>query len=439
MFKPGDILCGKYRLTKQFNKGGFSSVWLAEDLQANTDFALKVYDSVEDMNEFRKSFNMVVNLNHSNIFTPNTYYVHLGVPFLVMTYCAKGSCTSRIGKMSEEELWRFAHDVASGLAYLHVTKGIVHQDIKPGNILIDDDGKFMITDFDISTRQRHTVRMTAEQVEEMQRFNHLSGTTDYMGPERWPDKDYTPPIKPMQASDIWSLGATLFELMEGEVPYGQTGGAMQKKAHQPPTFTTKYSKELKKLVMICLSEKAWDRPTAHQIAVCAEHHKAPDPHPKTWKKYAATVIPTVAVATASAIYLLSQKPVTEKEGIRYPGDSILIVQVQKATDMVRLQHDNPDRWNNGAASYISNLKDAILLYTSTDTLVVSDDSIRTKGWNLWKPAQEIIDEEYEVMGKMEQECENSGAQSAAKEFRSLRNEIEQYISRNNTTKKYNNL
>ena len=110
MFHEGDILCSKYKLKRQFNKGGFSSVWLARDLKAQVDFALKIYDNIEDMEEFRKGFNLVVNLTHSNIFKPLAYDIHEGVPFLVMSYCQQGSATSRIGKMSEDEIWKFAHE-----------------------------------------------------------------------------------------------------------------------------------------------------------------------------------------------------------------------------------------------------------------------------------------------------------------------------------------
>ena len=254
MFKKGDILCSKYELKRQFNKGGFSSVWLAYDIKAKEFFALKIYDSdggfsEDEIEEFRKGFKLVVNLTHSNIFKPLSYDIQDNIPFLVMSYCERGSSTSRIGKMDEDEVWRFAHDVASGLAYLHDYKAIVHQDIKPGNILIDDDGKFMITDFDISAKQQRTVRMTVKQAQEMQNYNYGSGTPDYMGPERWPDEGYIPPIKPICASDIWSLGATLFELITGSVPFGETGGAYERKFHAIPNITADYSKELKKLVI----------------------------------------------------------------------------------------------------------------------------------------------------------------------------------------------
>ena len=75
MYKEGDVLCGKYELVKQFNKGGFSSVWLARDLKAKQDFAVKIYAQENGLDEdgieeFREEYNLVVNLTHSNIFKP---------------------------------------------------------------------------------------------------------------------------------------------------------------------------------------------------------------------------------------------------------------------------------------------------------------------------------------------------------------------------------
>ena len=59
MFKEGDILCSKYKLKKRFDEGGFSSVWLAEDLETQENLALKIYESIEDMDAFKKGFKLV--------------------------------------------------------------------------------------------------------------------------------------------------------------------------------------------------------------------------------------------------------------------------------------------------------------------------------------------------------------------------------------------
>lgn len=76
-----------------------------------------------------------------------------------MPYCPKGSSASLKGKMSEKQIWRFIRDVSCGLMFLHnQNPPIIHQDIKPDNILIGDDDKFIISDFGISRKLEHTFR-----------------------------------------------------------------------------------------------------------------------------------------------------------------------------------------------------------------------------------------------------------------------------------------
>lgn len=444
MFNEGDTLCSKYKLKKRFDEGGFSSVWLAEDLETQENLALKVYESIEDIDAFKKGFKLVYRLTHSNIFTPLAYYVHNEVPFLVMSYCPNGSAKSKIGRMSEDEVWRFAHDVASGLAYLHDNKAIVHQDIKPGNILIDDDGKYMITDFDISTRQSGTQRMTARQVQEMQDFNYGCGTPDYMGPERWPDNkvDYRPPLRPSQASDIWSLGATLYELMEGHVPFGETGGACQRslcknlksrhrKGNAVPQMSSKYSKELKKLVSMCLAKEAWDRPSAQEIMEGAAHHKAPTPHPgptPSWIKY------TVSCGTAAAVtlgaYLLWPLSQSIEETGFNRNDSIYSSYIGNAAEII---HNQQMRSSNDD-SYMFDIRkvsEAYALYEQADTMTNVSDSARQKGREQWYASQEIIDNEYQRMSSEEQKYTRMDATSAALKFQQQRMNLEKYATISN--------
>lgn len=451
MFKEGDILCSKYKLKKRFDEGGFSSVWLAEDLETQENLALKVYESIEDIDAFKKGFKLVYRLTHSNIFTPLAYYVHNGVPFLVMSYCPNGSAKSKIGRMSEDDVWKFAHDVAAGLAYLHDNKAIVHQDIKPGNILIDDDGKYMITDFDISTRQSGTQRMTARQVQEMQDFNYGCGTPDYMGPERWPDKEvnYKPSLRPSQASDIWSLGATLYELMEGHVPFGETGGAYQRNLYKNlspsnrkrkavPRIAGNYSKELRKLVYMCLAKDAWDRPSAKQIEECASHHKAPIPHPTqtpSWVKYA--VVSCVAVVLSFGTYIIYDRirqKTEDKEIIKqnkqFRIDSIYSSYIGEATGIIQKQ----SALSVSDDSYmfdIEKVSEAYALYEQADTMTNVSDSIKQMGREQWLVSQEIIEKEYQRMASEEQRYTRMDATSAALKFQQQRMNLEKYATINN--------
>lgn len=439
MFQEGDILCSKYQLKRRFDGGGFSSVWLARDLKAQEDFALKIYYDIEDMQSFRNGFKLVYKLAHSNIFTPLAYDVHEGVPFLVMTYLPNGSASSRIGKMTENEIWKFVHDVAAGLAYLHDTKAIVHQDIKPGNILIDDDGNYMITDFDISTKQKGTERMTARQVEEMQDFNYGAGTPDYMGAERWPDKNegYVPSSIPMQASDIWSLGATLFQIMEGYVPFGETGGAYQRnlcrkvnlrhrKDDAIPKISGKYSKELKKLVRMCLAKDTWNRPSAKQIAECALNHKAPILHVdhKRWKLYG---VGGGIAAVLLALVISLTKGHKSTDSIVETQDSLYSVFINNASNIIMEQSEMAHRDVNHNFD-LDRIAEAFRLREQADTLNNVTDSTKTKGITLWSESQKILNQEYHRLDSLEQYYRRMDATEAALSFARQRFELEKYVT-----------
>lgn len=253
-----DILfAGRYRLIRLLGRGGFSEVWLAEDGMTALQVAVKVYApgtglDTEGMKLFSQELSIVYNLNHTNLLKPQHFDRCEGCPYLVLPYCAQGSAQKLIGRITEEEAWRFLHDVAAGLEYLHAKEpAVIHQDIKPDNVLIDESGHFMITDFGISTKARSTLRKS------MPRAENSGGTTAYMGPERF--GKYPSPV---MASDIWSLGATLYELMTGDTPFGNLGGVLQKNGAEIPEVNGDYSAELKEGVQACLALETWERPTA---------------------------------------------------------------------------------------------------------------------------------------------------------------------------------
>ena len=250
------IFDGHYTLIRQLGRGGFSEVWLAHDSYMDLDVAIKIYAPGQGMDshsidEFRREITRVFHLNHPNLLKPQHLGIYEQMPYLVMAYCPAGSCISRIGKMTENELWKLIHDVSSGLAYLH-EKDIVHQDIKPDNILIDIEGNFLITDFGISTHARSTLRKSV-----MSNTNS-AGTLAYMGPERFSQQP-----APTKASDIWSFGAMLFELLEGTTPFPPDfGGSMQNANAVIPTIKAPVSDRLKQTIYKMLSKETWDRPTA---------------------------------------------------------------------------------------------------------------------------------------------------------------------------------
>ena len=258
----GLLFADRYEFIRQLGRGGFAEVWLAEDKLTGVQVAVKVYAPGTGLDEngikiFTQEFSVVFDMNHTNLLRPTHYDCYERMPYLIMPYIKNGSAFKYITEgqnIPEDEAWKMLHDVAAGLAYLHEKQPpLIHQDIKPDNIMIDDEGRYLITDFGISARVRSTIRGAQAQ-------EQSGGTLAYMGPERFSS---TP--KPIMASDVWSLGAMMYELMTGTPPFANHGGVLQKNGADIPIIEEDYSQELKDIIYSCLAKETWDRPSAKKI------------------------------------------------------------------------------------------------------------------------------------------------------------------------------
>lgn len=264
--EANNLFNNRYFLERLLGRGNFSEVWLAKDTKTDIKVALKIYapaTGLDDagLNVFAREFSLVVNANHKNLLKPLYYDSFERKPFLVLPFCEKGSIMKEVGKMSEKDAWRLLRDVASGLAWLHNMKPpIIHQDIKPDNVMIGENGDFMITDFGVSTHLKSTLRKS------MSVAFRSAGTIAYMAPERF-SKDNTP----IMANDIYSLGATVFEMLTGDTPFGDDGGLIQMKGAEVPVLKGDYSPQLKEVIARCLRTNPWERPTAEQLEKYAEN------------------------------------------------------------------------------------------------------------------------------------------------------------------------
>lgn len=257
-YTEGSIIDGRYLLKELKGRGSFGEVWLALDQQTDIAVAIKIYVALDTqgVQEFKKEFQVSFNLNHTNLLHANYLEVNKEDqrPYLVMPYCPQGSVSKKMGQMSEQDIWRFIRDVSAGLAYLHnQNPPIIHQDIKPDNILIAPNGDFVITDFGISKQVRNTLRKSATYLES-------AGSPAYMGPEHF-NKKYSP----IKSSDIWALGSTIYELLVGTLPFCGLGGGMQKNGAEIPDLPEEFSHDLNFVMRSCLANETWNRPTAAQL------------------------------------------------------------------------------------------------------------------------------------------------------------------------------
>lgn len=280
------IFDGHYQLLRPLStEGGTADVWLAidtntidssidsEDGTSNSEsgmlVAIKIYRpknalDIDGEQRFRDEFKIVYECRHENLLQPTGFSIFNGVPYLVLPYCRKGSSEQLIGKqLSSDNIWKFILDVSSGLNRLHTNETpIIHQDIKPANILIDNNGDYAITDFGISSRRggEHGHYYDDEN----------SGTMAYMAPERFQEN-----AVPMSQSDIWAFGATLYEILSGKVPFGEEGGKGQLNSSGAVMPIANVPSDIQRLISDCLAIEPGNRPSAKKIKEAAISRQYP--------------------------------------------------------------------------------------------------------------------------------------------------------------------
>jgi serine/threonine protein kinase len=258
----------RYEQEKLLGQGAFSEVWKVMDLQTGVTLALKIYnptnDTAENGNEMlTHEFALMVNANHKNLLRPLFFAISDNRPYLILPYCQNGNIGRMIGKMTEDEAWKLLRDCASALSYLHaMNPPILHQDIKPANILLGDNGEYMLTDFGVSTQAKQSLSRVSNQ--DMALFS--AGTISYMAPERFSRNNL-----PIMANDIYSLGSTVYEMLSGMLPFGNDGGLLQKKGAEVPEVPGNFSPLLKQTLEQCLEAEPWQRPTAEKLEEIANN------------------------------------------------------------------------------------------------------------------------------------------------------------------------
>ena len=225
----GELIAGRYELEELVGSGGMSNVFRAHDRLLERTVALKIlheqYTRDEDYVErFRREARAVAQLAHPNIVTVIDRGEQDGRQFIVFEYVHGQNLKdlSARGPLDPGEAIRLALQVARALSFAH-DRGLVHRDVKPQNVLLNDDGQAKVTDFGIArSLDVHGVTQTGT----------VLGTSDYIAPEQARGQQVDP------KTDIYSLGAVLYELLTGEVPFSGenfVAVAMRHVSEPPPS------------------------------------------------------------------------------------------------------------------------------------------------------------------------------------------------------------
>jgi eukaryotic-like serine/threonine-protein kinase len=254
-------------LGRTIGSGGMSTVFLGTDEVLDRHVAVKVlkrgFEESDVGSRFRREGRTAARLSHPNIVqvydAGEDELDGREVSYIVMEYVSGGDLKQLIereGPLSEPELSRIGADVASGLAHAH-EKGVVHRDMKPQNVLLDEHGRPKLADFGIA---RALDSATAHST----RTGSYLGTAIYSSPEQLQGEKVTP------KSDVYSLGITLYEAATGSPPFSGApievaSQQISKSPASPRSRGARIGPELDRLILSCLSKDPERRPSAADL------------------------------------------------------------------------------------------------------------------------------------------------------------------------------
>jgi serine/threonine protein kinase len=256
------VVAGRYFIVREIGRGGMGVVWLAEDRTIGRRVAIKELHLPDGIDQQERHIfeervlreaRTAGRLNDPAIVTVYDVVQEHGNTFIVMELIEAPTLTEIVrsnGALSEEFTARIATQLVSALDAAH-RAGVIHRDVKPSNVMVDQNGRVKLTDFGIA-QSTEDPRLTTS--------GTLIGSPTYMSPERLQGKEAVP------ASDLWALGATLFYAVEGYGAYDrQTTAASIQAIMNEVAFLTRCRGPLASLIMGLLNGNPEGRPTASQV------------------------------------------------------------------------------------------------------------------------------------------------------------------------------
>ena len=344
-----NLLDGRYKLIRSLAEGGKTTVatWLARDVNTIDRNAAAIDESsgklvsimlchpattldFEEEQRWQDEFDAAYDCCHPNLLPPEEYAVLNDTYYLVFPYTQKGTLRQFVGKnISDKVVWKLISDIASGLEELHTHQPqIIHDDIKPSNILVVDNNSFALTNYGIHFET------------DIQRIDNQNDGMAYMAPER-----FQAASSPHPESDIWAFGSVLYEVLSGNKPFGEQGGKNQRPDTPMPPLPDQPT-EIRDVIYACLQADPQKRPTAQQIKDAArskkflakpkkknltERTKEPSDNDNRKKKSVAIVVATLLLIGVLVYVLIPHHPNEELKEAKEEKEEVVVVNYYEKT------------------------------------------------------------------------------------------------------------
>ena len=350
----GSTFAGRYQIIEELGKGGMGKVYKVHDTEINEKVALKLLNpdiaaDKKTIERFKNELKFARKIRHKNVCQMYDLNKEEGIHYITMEYIRGEDLKKlirKMGSLSPGQTISLAKQVCEGLAEAHKL-GVVHRDLKPQNVMIDEEGNARIMDFGIA-RSIKEKGITGAGV--------MIGTPEYMSPEQVEGKEVD------QRSDFYSLGTILYEMVTGRVPFEGdapfTIGIKHKSEEpkDPRELNAQIPEELSRVILRCMEK---DKEKRYQSAgevhseleniekgIPTTERVIPKRKPITSKEITVSfspkklLIPALVVAALIILALIILQPWSQKEAVPIPSDkpSLAIMYFKNNTGDNSLDH-----------------------------------------------------------------------------------------------------